>query len=98
MKKYLRLDEILSKTFIYSFIFLKMKILLAKPGELPEKSTRPTGLTLALASGQVLISNPTSTEIFLSGSLTMQEKQILARVISIYKEKIGGNHAVFTDN
>ena len=58
MKKYLRLDEILSKTFIYSFIFLKMKILLAKPGELPEISTRPTGLTLALASGRALISNP----------------------------------------
>ena len=58
MKKYLRLDEILSKTFIYSFIFLKMKILLTKPGKLPEISTRPTGLTLALASGRVLISNP----------------------------------------
>ena len=58
MKKYLRLDEILSKTFIYSFIFLKMKILLAKPGELPEISTRPTRLTLALASGRALISNP----------------------------------------
>ena len=58
MKKYLRLDEILSKTFIYSFIFLKMKILLAKPGELPEISIRPTGLTLALASGRALISNP----------------------------------------
>ena len=58
MKKYLRLNEILSKTFIYSFIFLKMKILLGKPGELPEISTRPTCLTLALVSGRALISNP----------------------------------------
>ena len=61
MKKYLCLDEILSKTFIYSSIFLKMKILLAKPGELREISTRSTGLTLALVSGQALISNPVFT-------------------------------------
>lgn len=73
---YLRIDYILFKTislnmwfyiFIltinYSFNLLKMKTSINKPFEQSTISMPPMGLTLTLASGRVLISNPAYTQV-----------------------------------
>ena len=52
---------IFSKTVGFIFLMNWMKIPLAKPGEWSTICTRPTGFTLALASGRALNKNPDTT-------------------------------------